>query len=128
MLVFLVSRKFHAGFGLVGVGYDHYKEGSVQCKALKAQYHVTTTTCDAAKKVACRRGPEWSVRLYQLMLSYSYLTGYHLSSGSSSGPGAMPHTCYGRYVTSMMFTVGANRLHIAASLGIFRYGHPQVCH
>jgi len=52
MLVFLVSRKFHPGFGITGSGFDNKP-----CKSVEDQYHVGD--CVAAKKIACRRGWEW---------------------------------------------------------------------
>lgn len=57
MLVFLVSRKFHPAFGLTGTGFENYKDDKDQCKDLVDQYHAVD--CDAAKKIACRRGWEW---------------------------------------------------------------------
>jgi len=57
MLVFLVSRKFHPGFGLTGAGFEKYKPNSHECGDLVDQYHAVD--CEAAKKIACRRGWEW---------------------------------------------------------------------
>lgn len=63
MLIFLLSRKFHAGFGLVGSSASTNDDAA--CEALLQQYELdvflpdVSNQCDAAKKMACRRGWEW---------------------------------------------------------------------
>ena len=63
MLVFLVSRKFHPSFGLTGVGFEGYKNSIDECKNLPTEHHGVSDTCEAAEKIACRRGWEWSACL-----------------------------------------------------------------
>lgn len=63
MLVFLISRKFHPSFGLVGLSASPDKDAT--CEVLVQQYELDifltdqAHRCDAADKIACRRGWEW---------------------------------------------------------------------
>lgn len=58
-----MSRKFHPNFGLVGTSAS--TNDSTACNVLVQQYELDiyipdpNYRCDAAKKIACRRGWEW---------------------------------------------------------------------
>lgn len=67
-VVYFISRKFHAGFGLSGERPP--LNAGLHCQALIDRYGldmpfhrwpvpIFDNKCAAAKKIDCRRGPEW---------------------------------------------------------------------
>lgn len=55
-VIFLVSFKFHDGFGLTAWTFSTAAEEN-ECAKFVTEYHAGS--CSQAKKMACRRGWEW---------------------------------------------------------------------